>query len=74
VVIWIFSSKCYHVAKSLLWNKDTDTKCKIKVFNMYFKKILLCVAETWTCTKREESKLQAAEMKFLRGIVGKTRR
>jgi hypothetical protein len=41
---------------------------------MYFKKILSYGADTWTCTKREESKLQAVEMKFLRAIVGKTRR
>jgi hypothetical protein len=54
-----------------LWNKDTDRKCKITIFNMYFKKLLLYGAETWTCTKREESKLQAVEMKFLRRIVGK---
>jgi hypothetical protein len=31
-------------------------------------------AESWTCTKREESKIQAKEMKFLREIIGKTRR
>jgi hypothetical protein len=41
----------------------------------YFKKILLLhAAETQTCTKREESKLQAVETKFLRAIVGRTRR
>jgi hypothetical protein len=34
----------------------------------------LCGAESWTCTKKEESKIQAMEMKFLRGILGKTRR
>jgi hypothetical protein len=49
-------------------------KCKITIFNVYFKNILLCEAETWTCTVREESKLQAVEMKFVRAIVGKTRR
>jgi hypothetical protein len=38
---------------------------------MYFKKIILYVAETWTCTKKEKSKLQENEMKFFRGIVGK---
>jgi hypothetical protein len=38
---------------------------------MYFKNILLYGEETQTCTKREESKLQAAEMKFLRATVGK---
>jgi hypothetical protein len=41
---------------------------------MYFKKILLYGAETWTCIKREESKLQAVKMKLLRATVGKTRR
>jgi hypothetical protein len=41
---------------------------------VYFKKILLYGSETWTCTEREESKLQAAEMKFLRATVGQTRR
>jgi hypothetical protein len=30
--------------------------------------------ETWTCTKRQESKLQVGEMKFLRVIVEKIRR
>jgi hypothetical protein len=35
---------------------------------------LLHGAESWTYTKREESKIQAMEMKFLREILGKTRR
>jgi flagellar basal body-associated protein FliL len=35
---------------------------------------LLYGAESWTCTKREESKIQAMELKFLREILGKTRR
>jgi CRISPR/Cas system CSM-associated protein Csm5 (group 7 of RAMP superfamily) len=33
-----------------------------------------CGAESWTCTKKEESKIQAMEMKFLRENLGKTRR
>jgi hypothetical protein len=41
---------------------------------MYFKNVPLYGTETWTCTKSEESKLQAVKMIFLRGIVGKTRR
>jgi hypothetical protein len=44
------------------------------VYKVYFKKTLLCGAETWTCTKREESKIQAVEMKFLRAVTGKTKR
>jgi hypothetical protein len=41
---------------------------------VYFKKIPLYEAETWTCTKRGESKLQTVEMILLRGIVGRTRK
>jgi hypothetical protein len=40
---------------------------------VYFKNILLYGAETWSRSKREESKLQAVEMKFLRRIARKTR-
>jgi hypothetical protein len=31
-------------------------------------------AKSWTCTKKEEGNIQAMEMKFMRGILGKTRR
>jgi hypothetical protein len=58
----------------LLWNKDVDRKFKITIFSVYFKKILLYGAETRTSTKREGSKLQAVEVKFMRAIVGKCRR
>jgi hypothetical protein len=58
------------------WGQTLEgRKCKItiSIYNVNFKKVLLG-AETWTCTKRERSKLQTVEMKFLRAIVGKTRR
>jgi hypothetical protein len=48
--------------------------CKTTIYEVYFKKILLYGAETWTCTKREESKIQATEIKFLTAIMGKTDR
>jgi hypothetical protein len=41
---------------------------------MYFKKILIYGAKIWTCTKTEESKIQATELKFLIEIMGKTKR
>jgi hypothetical protein len=44
------------------------------IYGVYFKKISLYGAESWTCTKKEENKIQAMEMKFLRGILGKTKR
>jgi hypothetical protein len=30
-------SEFYHLAKSLLWNKDIDRKYKITIHNVYFK-------------------------------------
>jgi hypothetical protein len=53
---------------------NINNKCKIDIYKVYFKKNLLHGAESWTCTKREESKIQAMEMKFLREIIGKSRR
>jgi hypothetical protein len=44
--------KFYHIANSSLWNKDIGRKCKITMFNEYFKKILFHRAETWTCNER----------------------
>jgi hypothetical protein len=41
---------------------------------VYFKKVLLFGAQTRTFTKREGSRIQATEMKFLRAIIGKTMR
>jgi hypothetical protein len=58
----------------MIRNRDINNKCKFDVYKVYFKKILLYEAESMTCTKKEESKIQAMEMKFLRGILGKTRR
>ena len=42
-------------------------------FRIYLKRILLNGAETWTTTKREDNKIQAMEMKFLRVILNKTK-
>ena len=57
-------SQLYHLIKGLLRNKDTNEKCKLDIFKIYFKRILQCGAETWTTTKREDSRIQPMEMKF----------
>ena len=36
--------------------------------------MLLYGAETWTTTKREDSKIQTMGMKYLRTILGKTKK
>ena len=33
-------------------------KCKLGILKIYFKRLLLHGAETWTTTKREDSKIQ----------------
>jgi hypothetical protein len=55
----------------LLRNQDINEKCKLDIFEIYFKRILLYGAETWTTTKRQDSKIQAMEMKFFRAISNK---
>jgi hypothetical protein len=58
--------------ESILWNKDTEsvkpqyTGCTLGRY--YY------VEQTWTCTKREENKIQAVEMKFVKAIMGKIKR
>ena len=49
-----------------LRNKDIKNKCKVDIYKIYFKGILLHRAETWiTAAKNEDSKT-----KFLIGILG----
>ena len=35
------ASQFYHLAKGLLRNKDINDKCKLDIFKIYFKVILL---------------------------------
>jgi hypothetical protein len=46
----------------------------VSLLSGYQKQLQRYTGETWTCTKRKKSNLQAVEMEFLRGILGKTRR
>lgn len=64
----------YSAIRSIIWDKHVPTKCKKAIYKSYYTPILTYGCETWTVRKREESRIQAAEMKFLRSILGKTRR
>jgi hypothetical protein len=68
------ASKFCHLINSILWNKDINRKCKNTIHKVYFKKILLYEVQIWTCNTREESKTQATKMKFLRAIIGNTKK
>jgi hypothetical protein len=65
------ASQFYYLIKSILWNKDTGRKCKTTIYKVYFKEILLHGVEKWTCTKRQESKIQATSDEILDSNTGK---
>ncbi|KAI5754231.1 hypothetical protein M8J77_006965 [Diaphorina citri] len=66
--------KFYQVVRDLIWNKKVPQKCKKVLYNTYYIPILTYGSETWAMRKKDKSRIQAAEMKFLRSIAGKTRR
>jgi hypothetical protein len=45
-------------------------KCKMIMYKMYFTPILTYASVTWLVGGKERSQLQAAEMKFLRSVLG----
>ena len=63
----------YQSVRNLVWRKEVPMKCKEVMYKMYYCPILTFAAETWTLTKRQENRIQASEMKFLRSMLGKTR-
>jgi hypothetical protein len=58
----------------LLKERNIPTQVRVHIFNAILKPILLYGCETWVLTERLKSKVQAAEMRVLRLIVGVTRR
>ena len=68
------ASNFYQCVKGLVWDRELPIQCKMTLYKTYFILILTYAAETWTMGDREESQMQAAEMRFLRSTVGKTRR
>jgi len=51
-------------------NKET----KLKIHNITAKAALKFGSEVWVLKKREEQRLEAAQMKFLRRLIGITKR
>ena len=56
--------------------KDGNVGMEVKkvIFESILTPTLLYGAETWTTTRREESRIQAAEMRALRAMTGRSRR
>ncbi|CAM1330618.1 Uncharacterised protein r2_g3965 [Pycnogonum litorale] len=60
------------VQRSVLLRRELGVKAKLAVFKSVFVPILAYGHESWVMTERMQSRIQAAEMAFLRKISGLT--
>jgi exonuclease III len=61
------------LGRSVVRKAELSQKAKISVFNSIYIPTLTYGHETWVMTERIRSRVQAAEMRFLRGVVGVSR-
>lgn len=64
----------YAFNRTFIWKQEISQKTKLTVYKSIVKPILSFGCESWTLTKQQESKIQAVEMKYLRGIKGVTKK
>ena len=58
----------------LLRDRSIPRRCKIIIYQSIQKPIIMSGSEVWSLTTKTESRLQAAEMRVLRVIMGVTRK
>jgi hypothetical protein len=66
----IFQRICGTIRKHL---KKTRTDTQMEVYKVITRPTLLYGSETWVNTKQDMTRLEAAEMRFLRNVKGYTR-
>jgi hypothetical protein len=67
------TSEFCKIIKGIIWNRDIPKQYRTTIYQIYFKLIVTFNARMWTVTKRNKSKTQAMDMKFLRSVKGNTR-
>ena len=65
-----FQGICGTIRKHL---KKTCTETQLKFYEVVTRPSLLYGSETWVTTKRDMTRLEAAEVRFLRSVTGYTR-
>jgi len=55
------------------FGKQMNKETKLKIHNIIAKAVLKFGSEAWVLKKREEQRLEAAQMKFLRHLLGITK-
>lgn len=69
------ANKVYSQLGNAFVNKrELTAKTKMSIFNSIYCPTLMYGSESWTLDSSDKSRLQAAEMKYLRRTVGKTKR
>lgn len=69
------AAKVYHsLRNSFLGKREVSLKAKMSIYRAVFVPILTFGCESWVLTKRLKSKIQSIEMKYLRRVLGVTRR
>ena len=56
-----------------VYNKQMNKETKLRIHNITAKAALKFGSEAWVLKKREEQRLEAAQMKFLRHLLGITK-
>lgn len=64
----------YQINNTLIGKKEISIKAKMHLYKTIYTPTLLYSSETWTMTDKQKSKITTAEMRYLRRVVGKTRR
>jgi len=55
------------------FGKQINKETKLRIHNITAKAALKFASEAWVLKKREEQRLEAAQMKFLRHLIGITK-
>ncbi|KAI4461171.1 reverse transcriptase (rna-dependent dna polymerase) [Holotrichia oblita] len=63
----------YALNKTIIGKKEIDKNIKLKVYNAIAIPTMTYQCESWPLQKKQEGKIIATEMKFLRKISGKTK-
>lgn len=64
----------YHaMSKPFINKREISRETKMKVFRAIYRPVLTYGCESWVMTERQKSKLQAAEMKYIRRVRGVTK-
>ena len=73
-LVEVKNTEYYEMNNTILGKKKVQPETKIQIYKSVYIPTLKYGAEGWPLTTKHESRIIAKEIKFLRRIVGKTRR